>query len=62
MSFNRLNAYILMRFAENPHLDTREVLADAAKEAFGKDIPERLVKILKSTEPIIEEVTSINCM
>ncbi len=62
VSFNRLNAYILMRFAENPHLDTREVLADAAKEAFGKDIPERLVEILKSTEPIIEEVTSINCM
>ncbi|MCK4815609.1 hypothetical protein KA005_07560, partial [bacterium] len=60
INFNRINSYILMRFAENPHLDTKEVLTDAAREAFGEDIPERLIEILKGTEYIVKEVTSIN--
>jgi len=59
-NFNRLNAHLLMLFASNPQADARVMLAIAAKEAFGSQIPERLIEILWETEPVIQDIIAIN--
>ena len=61
-NFNRLNAHLLTTFARHPAADPRAALADAAREAFGAGIPERLIDLLWETEPIIQDIVAINGM
>jgi hypothetical protein len=62
VNFNRLNAHMFVRLCYDPDLDARELLGVAAREMFGKEIPERLVDILWETEPVIRKVTGINAI
>jgi hypothetical protein len=59
VSFNRLNAYMLLAFADDPGADPCCVLREAAVEMFGP-LPESLIQIMDATEEIARKVFLIN--